>query len=236
MRHLAMIIWLALLTVFPSLGPPVVSQTTPYPANMTREPANMTMTMASMTREPSNITMAPTTRGQLPNMTTTPLRPRFKCYETNCTQGVAECQVVCKDSFMGLPVVPDRCTTARVSTRQRPGEIITLKRCAHSTICEEERTLCIMAERLAGGFLASCSAGCCRGSLCNVGDAIPSQPTTDASTFDPTTHPSSKDIWRLTSSKTQSWWPWVLSNRRYTSDYFVSFDRRPIEFIIMHIG
>ncbi|XP_048588011.1 uncharacterized protein LOC116605798 isoform X4 [Nematostella vectensis] len=125
MRHLAMIIWLALLTVFPSLGPPVVSQTTPYPANMTREPANMTMTMASMTREPSNITMAPTTRGQLPNMTTiltnsigtpspaTPLRPRFKCYETNCTQGVAECQVVCKDSFMGLPVVPDRCTTAR---------------------------------------------------------------------------------------------------------------------------
>ncbi|EDO31391.1 predicted protein [Nematostella vectensis] len=102
-----------------------------------------------------------------------PLRPRFKCYETNCTQGVAECQVVCKDSFMGLPVVPDR-----VSTRQRPGEIITLKRCAHSTICEEERTLCIMAERLAGGVLASCSAGCCRGSLCNVGDAIPSQPTT----------------------------------------------------------
>ncbi|XP_048588017.1 uncharacterized protein LOC116613810 [Nematostella vectensis] len=49
-----------------------------------------------------------------------------------------------------------------------------------------------MAERLAGGVLASCSAGCCRGSLCNVGDAIPSQPTTDASTFDPTTHPPSK--------------------------------------------
>ncbi|XP_048588014.1 uncharacterized protein LOC5504911 isoform X2 [Nematostella vectensis] len=192
MRHLAMIIWLALLTVFPSLGPPVVSQTTPYPANVTREPANMTM--APITREPSNITMAPTTGGQLPNMTTTPLRPRFKCYETNCTQGVAECQVVCKDSFMGLPVVPDRCTTARVSTRQRPGEIITLKRCAHSTICEEERTLCIMAERLAGGVLASCSAGCCRGSLCNVGDAIPSQPTTDAPTFDPTTHPRSKAL------------------------------------------
>ncbi|XP_048588015.1 uncharacterized protein LOC5502288 isoform X1 [Nematostella vectensis] len=204
MRHLAMIIWLALLTVFPSLGPPVVSQTTPYPANVTREPANMTM--APTTRELANITMATTARGQLLlNMTTippnsigtpspaTPLRPRFKCYETNCTQGVAECQVVCKDSFMGLPVVPDRCTTARVSTRQRPGEIITLKRCAHSTICEEERTLCIMAERLAGGVLASCSAGCCRGSLCNVGDAIPSQPTTDASTFDPTTHPSSKD-------------------------------------------
>ncbi|XP_048588016.1 uncharacterized protein LOC5502288 isoform X2 [Nematostella vectensis] len=124
MRHLAMIIWLALLTVFPSLGPPVVSQTTPYPANVTREPANMTM--APTTRELANITMATTARGQLLlNMTTippnsigtpspaTPLRPRFKCYETNCTQGVAECQVVCKDSFMGLPVVPDRCTTAR---------------------------------------------------------------------------------------------------------------------------